>query len=232
MKTKRSDIVQSFEGLTTNEIISQAYQLFGEDIAVASSFSIEDQVVTDLALKAQPNASIVTLDTGRVFDEVYQCLEESVAFWGNHFQIYAPAAEELEILIRKQGINGFYTSVDNRKACCGVRKIAPLARALAGKKAWIVGLRESQSVTREGVGPIVWDEQFGLYKIMPLYNWSEHRTWEYVEAKGLPYVSLQKKGYPSIGCRPCTRVVQEGQDVRAGRWWWENPETKECGLHT
>lgn len=225
------EIIEQFEGLSTKEIVARTYKLFASDVVVASSFSIEDQVVTDLAIKAKPNAAIITLDTGRVFDEVYQCLEESVRFWGDNYKTFSPNAEELEALVKKQGVNGFYDSVESRKACCQVRKIEPLKRALTGKKAWLVGLRESQSVTREGVGPIVWDEQFGLYKIMPLYDWSEHKTWEYVEAKNLPYVSLQKKGFPSIGCRPCTRAVQEGQDIRSGRWWWENPETKECGLH-
>lgn len=235
---ERLDLVKaSFKGLSAKEIVAKTFELFAEDeVVIASSFSGEDQVITDFAAATtnsgnKGRAEVITLDTGRVFEQVHLCFEESARFWDVNYTALVPDSDELSALIKKQGTNGFYESVENRKACCQVRKIDSLKRALAGKKAWICGLREAQSMTREGVGPVVWDAQFGIFKILPLFNWSEKQVWDYVDEKGLPYVSLQKKGFPSIGCAPCTRAVAEGADVRSGRWWWENPETKECGLH-
>jgi phosphoadenosine phosphosulfate reductase len=137
----------------------------------------------------------------------------------------------VQALVRERGINGFYESIDNRKACCAVRKVEPLKRALAGRRAWVTGLRAQQAVSRAQLAPREHDAAFGIEKFNPLHDWSEQQVWEYVRARDLPYNALHDRNYPSIGCAPCTRAVAAGEDVRAGRWWWENPETKECGLH-
>ena len=134
-------------------------------------------------------------------------------------------------MVAEKGINLFYDSIENRKQCCGIRKLKPLARALNGLDVWITGLRRDQSVTRNEVKMVEWDELNGLVKINPLINWSEKDVWDYIHQHDIPYNPLHKKGFASIGCQPCTRALMEGEDVRAGRWWWENPDTKECGLH-
>jgi phosphoadenosine phosphosulfate reductase len=199
--------------------------------AFANSLGAEDMVLTDLIVKAKLPIEIFSLDTGRLPLETYDLMEALRKHYGLKLKIYFPQAEEVESFVRNHGINGFYDSVTLRKACCYARKVEPLKRALAGKRAWITGLRAQQAATRTGLPIREYDEGNGLEKFNPLTDWSEKEIWTYIKQNGVPYNALHDKFYPSIGCAPCTRAISPGEDVRAGRWWWENPETKECGLH-
>ena len=199
--------------------------------ALASSLSAEDMVLSDLVVKHAPGINIITLDTGRLPTETYNLLQQVRDLYGDVVKIFAPDTEKLQEFVQLNGPNAFYKSVDLRKSCCGVRKIEPLRRALAGKTAWITGLRREQSVTRVEMKIKEDDQMFGIPKFNPLLDWSEQEVWAYIRRFEVPFNELHEKGYPSIGCGPCTRAISNGEDVRAGRWWWENPETKECGLH-
>ena len=200
-------------------------------IALASSFGVEDQVLTDILIKLDPAVKIFTLDTGRLSEETYTVMDQTNRKYGINVQVYCPDRTSLEKLYQMQGINGFKESVENRKMCCQVRKMEPLGRALEGLDVWITGLRRAQSPTRETMQLIEWDESNKLIKLNPLIDWDEERVWDYIKTYKVPYNALHDQGYPSIGCAPCTRPIREGEDIRAGRWWWENPEHKECGLH-
>ncbi len=200
-------------------------------LALASSFSIEDMVLTDVILSHVPQIEIFTLDTGRLPGETYDLMQHVRERYGNVVRVYTPATASLENFVNEHGPNAFYHSVELRKRCCQIRKLEPLARALAGKAGWITGLRREQSVTRQGIEAREWDELHGIYKFNPLLDWSEQDVWAYIRRFEVPYNKLHDQGYPSIGCAPCTRAVSVGEDIRAGRWWWENPESKECGLH-
>ncbi|WIM06372.1 MAG: phosphoadenylyl-sulfate reductase [Candidatus Nitricoxidivorans perseverans] len=199
--------------------------------AFSSSLGAEDQVVTDLIFKAGIDIEIFSLDTGRLPPETYEALAETERHYGRRIAVYYPRHDLIEEYVRNHGINGFYDSIDNRKACCQARKVEPLRRALAGKKGWVTGLRAEQAATRGNLKPLVHDEAFDLVKVNPLADWSEREVWAYIRANGVPYNKLHDRNTPSIGCAPCTRAISSGEDVRAGRWWWESPETKECGLH-
>lgn len=215
------------------------FATFGSGLSFATSLGAEDQVllhlldstVTDLALPTYA-VEVFTLDTGRLPEETLTTLSDNRKRFRLPVRVYYPEAREVENLVAKQGINGFYDSLEARKACCGVRKVAPLRRALDGRSAWMTGLRRDQAVTRGGLERVEWDETHGLYKLSPLADWSLDRIWEVIRSEKLPYNALHDRGYPSIGCAPCTRAVKPGEDIRSGRWWWENPEHKECGLHT
>lgn len=200
-------------------------------IAFANSLSVEDMVLTDLIHRQQLPIEIFTLDTGRLPEETYQTLVAAVNHYQRPIQIYTPEHAALEAFVNSHGVNSFYDSVDNRKACCAVRKLDPLKRALRGKQAWMTGLRRAQSPTRAQVSLEAWDDHFQLTKFNPLLAWEEADVWAYVKAHQVPYNALHDRHFPSIGCAPCTRAIAVGEDIRAGRWWWENPETKECGLH-
>lgn len=197
----------------------------------ANSLGAEDMVLTDLILKKKLALEIFSLDTGRLPAETYELMAQTERHYGIHLNLYYPRHELVQAYVNGQGINGFYDSVEQRKGCCQARKIEPLKRALAGKKAWITGLRAEQSVTRSGLPEKEFDAANGLAKFNPLADWSEREVWSYIRSHGVPYNRLHDKHYPSIGCAPCTRAVAAGEDVRAGRWWWESPDTKECGLH-
>ncbi len=177
------------------------------------------------------NVRIFTLDTGRLFPETLDLIDKTRKRYDIKIDIYFPDAEQLETMVNNNGINLFYESIENRKACCNIRKIVPMKRALQGIKVWITGLRSEQSVTRKGLQVVEWDENFGLIKVNPLLNWSEERVWELIREHNIPYNILHDKGFPSIGCQPCTRAIEPGEDIRGGRWWWEQPDNKECGLH-
>jgi phosphoadenosine phosphosulfate reductase len=214
------------------EALQLSLERFGVSrIALASSFGAEDQVLTDMWLCANPAARIFTLDTGRMFQETYDTMQQSVERYQNSYEVYAPEAADIAALIAKDGPNLFYSSVENRKACCAVRKLKPLRKVLATVDAWICGLRRDQSVTRTEVELVSWDAEFSIYKICPLYDWSEAQVWDYIKKNNVPYNALHDRGFRSIGCAPCTRAVSPGEDIRGGRWWWESPEHKECGLH-
>ena len=220
-----------FKDASIEEVLNYFLNELRGKIACASSFGAEDQVLTDLIVKQDANAKIFTLDTGRLPYETYDVMDRTNLKYGIKVDVLFPEAADVEELYRTQGINGFYESVENRKTCCYVRKIAPLKRALAELDVWITGLRQAQSVTREEMRLVEFDEGNGLVKLNPLIAWSEEDVWAYIKAHNVPYNKLHDENFPSIGCAPCTRAVEPGQDVRAGRWWWENPEHKECGLH-
>lgn len=219
-------------GKSAEEIIRWVYENFSsQDVALASSLGAEDQVLTDILIKENPEGNIFTLDTGRLHQETLDVLQAVWEKYGKRIEILFPEREEVEKLVNEKGPNSFYESIDNRKECCRIRKIDPLKRKLGGLKLWITGLRKEQSVTRVELETIQWDETFQLLKVSPLAEWSEEDVWNYLKEKDVPYNKLHDRGFPSIGCEPCTRGIKEGEDVRAGRWWWEEPEHKECGLH-
>ncbi|MDN4052380.1 phosphoadenylyl-sulfate reductase [Massilia sp. YIM B02763] len=197
----------------------------------ASSLAAEDMVLTDLILKAGLPISIFSLETGRLHAETLAVLDKVKERYGHEIALYRPQPALVDEYVGKNGLNAFYDSVELRKGCCWVRKVEPLGRALAGKKAWITGQRRAQSSTRAELAVQEHDAAHGMEKFNPLADWSEEDVWNYIRAEGVPYNALHDRGYPSIGCEPCTRAIQPGEDVRAGRWWWENPESKECGLH-
>ena len=198
---------------------------------VASSLGAEDMILTDLVLRHKLPLEIFSLDTGRLPLETYELMDRLQKHYGLKLKVFYPQAETLQNYVQNQGINAFYTSVDSRKTCCAIRKVEPLQRALTGHKAWITGLRTEQSTTRTALPLSEFDSNNQLQKFNPLASWSEKEVWAYIKMNEVPYNALHDKFYPSIGCAPCTRPVSLGEDVRAGRWWWENPESKECGLH-
>lgn len=217
---------------STFEILTWAFDRFDcLEIAFATSFGAEDQVITDMLAQINRGARIFTLDTGLLPQETLEIWRHTQDRYGFTIEVIRPDPAALNRMLQEHGRELYYESVEKRKLCCHVRKIEPLRKRLAGLKAWICGLRREQSVTRRSVEKIEWDETFGLYKINPLADWTESQVWEYIREHGVPYNALHDRGYPSIGCAPCTRAVKPGEDVRAGRWWWENPEHKECGLH-
>ena len=213
------------------EILAYCIGHFGNSIALSSSLGLEDQVLTHMVAEINPNATIFTLDTGRLFPETYDLIDRTCSKYRIKIKVYFPNREDVEDMVNQKGINLFYHSVENRKECCRIRKLVPLKRAFSGLDAWVCGLRREQSVTRTNIKVVEWDEANGLIKINPLISWSEQEVWDYVNQHNVPVNPLHKKGFPSIGCQPCTRAIEPGEDIRAGRWWWENPETEECGLH-
>lgn len=235
IRSKMRDLMkfnQQLAGEKPGEVLLWALGHFGKDkIALASSLGAEDQVLTDMVLKISSAPTIFTLDTGRLPQETLDCLKETEQRYSFKYRIYTPDIAAVKKMVEEKGPDLFYESVENRKLCCHVRKVEPLGRALKGLKAWICGLRREQSVTRADLDVVEWDEANGLYKISPLIDWTEKQVWDYIRANGVPYNKLHDLGYPSIGCAPCTRAVKPGEDVRAGRWWWESPDKKECGLH-
>ena len=197
----------------------------------ANSLGAEDMVLTDLIVGDTAKIEIFSLDTGRLPLETYALIDEVKKHYGLKLRLYYPRHDLVEAYTRENGINAFYESVELRKGCCHARKVEPLQRALAGRKAWITGMRAQQSATREGLPIQAFDEGNGLEKFNPLSDWSEKEVWAYIKLNKVPYNALHDNFYPSIGCAPCTRAITPGEDVRSGRWWWESPESKECGLH-
>jgi phosphoadenosine phosphosulfate reductase len=200
-------------------------------VVFANSLGAEDMVLTDLIVGDKAKIEIFSLDTGRLPLETYALIDEVKKHYGLKLRLYYPRHDLVETYTRENGINAFYESVELRKACCHVRKVEPLQRALAGKKAWITGMRAQQSATREGLPIQAFDEGNGLEKFNPLSDWTEKEVWAYIKLNKVPYNALHDNFYPSIGCAPCTRAITPGEDVRSGRWWWETPDSKECGLH-
>lgn len=218
-------------GLSAEKIIELAFRHFGSRINFASSLGEEDQVITDMISRAAPGMEVFTLDTGRLFPETYELLAKTRKRYPMPFKIYYPDTAAVEKMVMERGINLFYESVENRKLCCRVRKVEPLKRALAHVDAWICGLRREQSVTRGGITVFEWDEANQKIKINPLVDWALADVHRYIKEYHVDVNPLHAKGFVSIGCAPCTRAIQPGEDIRAGRWWWEQPEQKECGLH-
>lgn len=199
--------------------------------ALASSFGAEDMVLTDLIARNALPISVFTLDTGRLPGETYALIDRVRDRYSLAIDVYYPDAGVLQHYVGAYGINAFYRSVELRQQCCAIRKTEPLSRALSGKAAWITGQRRSQSLTRNETAIAEFDAARGLHKFNPLAEWSNDEVWSYIREHDAPYNLLHDQGYPSIGCAPCTRPIQPGEDIRAGRWWWEQPEQKECGLH-
>jgi phosphoadenosine phosphosulfate reductase len=219
------------EPLPAQDVVRLACERFGRTVALSSSFGAEDMVLIDMLMRVDRKARIVTLDTGRLPQETYNVMDATRERYGAAIDVFFPQAEAVQSMVAEHGLNLFYHSVDFRKMCCGVRKMEPLKRALAGLDAWVTGLRREQSITRTEVHTIEWDESNQLIKVNPLAAWTLDDVWKYIRENNVPYNALHDRGYPSIGCMPCTRAVLPGEDQRAGRWWWEHPETKECGLH-
>ena len=224
--------LKSWDTKSAEEILRWALKEFHPQIALASSFGAEDVALIDLLVKINPKARVFTLDTGRLPQETYDVMDKIREKYKIQIETYFPDAAAVEKMVNQKGYNLFYHSIENRQKCCGVRKVEPLKRALKGLKAWITGLRREQSVTRTAVAKVeVDDTHGGIYKINPLADWTRQQVWDYVKKNGVPYNKLHDKGFLSIGCDPCTRAVKPGEDERAGRWWWERPDQKECGLH-
>ncbi|SDH73969.1 phosphoadenylyl-sulfate reductase [Janthinobacterium sp. YR213] len=197
----------------------------------ASSLAAEDMVLTDMILKAKLPIGIFSLETGRLHQETLAVLNKVKTRYDHDITLYRPQPEAVAAYVEQNGLNAFYNSVEMRRECCRIRKVEPLGRALAGNKAWVTGQRRAQSTTRAELHVQEDDAAHAMTKFNPLADWSEEDVWAYIRANDVPYNALHDQGYPSIGCEPCTRAVQPGEDVRAGRWWWENPDSKECGLH-
>jgi phosphoadenosine phosphosulfate reductase len=231
MKKKVQELNKKYKNVSTQNLLEHFLKEYKGRISFSSSFGAEDQVLTDIILKIDKNAEIFTLDTGRLPYETYDVMHRTNLKYKTKVAVYFPKDESVEKLYQEQGINGFYDSIQNRKQCCYIRKLEPLKRALKDVDIWITGLRAQQSVTREDMQLFEWDEGNNLIKLNPLILWSEKDIWDYIEKNDVPYNKLHDFGYPSIGCAPCTRAVEKGEDIRSGRWWWENPEHKECGLH-
>lgn len=226
-----AELIEQTRGLTPEALLALLAGRFGPRMALATSLGAEDQVLTDMLCKQASNPQVFTLDTGRLPPETYDTIDATNRRYGIRIEMLFPDREQVERMVREGGPNLFYDSVENRKRCCFVRKVEPLRRKLATLDAWITGLRREQAVTRAEVPPVQWDEGNGLIKVNPLADWTTEQVWDYIRRHDVPYNPLHDKGYPSIGCAPCTRAVAPGEDLRAGRWWWEQPEHKECGLH-
>jgi phosphoadenosine phosphosulfate reductase len=219
------------EGATPQEIIGFFGDEFGSRIAFASSLGAEDQVIAEMIAGIDPGMKIVTLDTGRLFQETYDLLDITRKKYGLNIEVCFPDPVDVEEMVNSHGINLFYDNTENRKLCCYVRKTEPLTRALQGIDAWICGLRREQSISRREIKTVEWDSIQKKIKVNPLISWTMDQVWEYIRERKIPYNTLHDKGFPSIGCLPCTRAVLPGEDIRAGRWWWESLGNKECGLH-
>ena len=224
------ELIQEIESSSPQEAIRRIAELFPGQVVFSSSLGQEDQVLTDMIFKNDLPVKIFTIDTGRLFNETYELLDKTSARYKKRIQVYFPEAAHVEKFVAEKGINSFYESVENRKGCCFVRKVEPLNRALVGAKVWITGLRAEQSDNRKDMPMIEWDENRQLYKLNPLINWTYDDMIDYIKKNNVPYNTLHDKGFISIGCAPCTRAIEHGEDARAGRWWWEASH-KECGLH-
>jgi phosphoadenosine phosphosulfate reductase len=202
-----------------------------KNVCYANSLGSESMVLTDLIWESVPEIDIFSIDTGRLYPETYDLIERLQRRYGRTLRIHYPQAAPLEDWVGANGINGFRDGVEQRRGCCAIRKVEPFQRAVAGHTAWVTGIRHDQSASRALAAPVEWDAQNGLHKVSPLLAWTEKEVWEYIRKKRLPYNTLHDSGFPSIGCAPCTRAVQPGDQERSGRWWWEREDSRECGLH-
>jgi phosphoadenosine phosphosulfate reductase len=235
MSVNLNDSILSLQDRITQLTIPEAIRLLVTEapggVTFSTSFSMEDQVITDFISLAQVPVSIFTLDTGRLFPETYSTWSRTLEHYGITIDPYYPEAEKIQEFVREYGPNSFYESVDRRKQCCYIRKVEPLKKALAGKAVWITGLRAEHSPNRSDMQLLEWDESNSVLKYNPLLHWSTAEVWQYINEFTIPYNPLHDRGFISIGCAPCTRAVKPGEDFRAGRWWWEDQTKKECGLH-
>jgi len=227
--------IKELKSLLNNKTIEDQLdtltEVFPGTVLFTTSFGIEDQVLTHMIFENKIRISIATLDTGRLFPETYKVFNETLKKYQKQIDVYFPAHEDIEKMVTGKGPYSFYYSKENRIECCRIRKVIPLNRALEGKDVWISGIRASQSDNRSNMDWLEYDEERKLFKFYPLYDWSFEKVKEFIKENKVPYNILHDKGFVSIGCEPCTRAIQPGEDFRAGRWWWENGGTKECGCH-
>jgi phosphoadenosine phosphosulfate reductase len=221
-----------FNKCSPEEVLSYFLDTYKGKIALSSSLGAEDQVLTNMVCTIDKTTRIFTLDTGRLFPETYELIDKTNQFFNVTIEVFFPDFKAVEQMLSAKGVNHFYQSIENRKQCCQIRKLDPLIRAFANLEIWICGLRREQSVTRYASKMIEWDANNSLIKLNPLIDWTEEQVWQYLKQHQIPFNPLHEKGFPSIGCQPCTRAVKPGEDIRAGRWWWEEPDHKECGLHS
>ncbi|MGI0066049.1 MAG: phosphoadenylyl-sulfate reductase [Nitrosotalea sp.] len=228
-----TQIQQLNESLKTpQDVLKWSLDNLHPRLAMASSFGAEDVVVIDMMMKINPKSRIFTLDTGRLNQETYDVMDEIRKKYNMSIEVMFPDQNEVEQMVRVNGLNLFYDSVGNRKLCCGIRKVHPLNRILSTLDGWITGLRADQTEVRSNANKLELDEQHnGIIKINPIIEWTWEQTWDYIKKNNIPYNKLHDKGFPSIGCEPCTRAIKSGEPLRAGRWWWESDSQKECGLH-
>ncbi len=222
---------ERMKDLSAQEVLKFFIEEFDGKIAFGSSLGVEDQVLTDMIAHIDKSTKIFTLDTGRLFPETYKTLQETNEKYGINIEVFFPKSKHVEHMVNEKGVNLFYKSVRNRKLCCNVRKLEPLKRAMLDVDVWVTGIRREQSITRILTEVVEYDANNDKIKINPLLDWTNDDLWKYIHENKVPYSSLHDKGFPSIGCEPCTRAIKDDEDVRAGRWWWETPEQKECGLH-
>ena len=222
--------IKKIESSSVTEGIRLVTEWFPLEVVFSSSLGQEDQVLTDIIFKNNLPVKIFTIDTGRLFNEAYELLDRTTARYKKPVHVYFPESKDVEQFVTLKGVNSFYESVDNRKECCHIRKVKPLNRALEGARVWITGLRSEQSLNRQAMSMIEWSDEKQLYKFNPLINWTYDQMVDYINKNNVPYNPLHDKGFISIGCAPCTRAIEPGEDARAGRWWWETSQ-KECGLH-
>lgn len=230
-----AEMAVRFDAAEPREVLEHFVRVLGRNpvrpLKLASSLGSEDQVLTHMLLRLDPDAHVFALDTGRLHQQTYDLMSRMMLRYHFHYEVYAPQAETVQEMVAEHGPNLFYASVDNRKRCCYVRKVEPLQRALANAGGWVTGLRRSQSAGRADTAVVHWDATHQLVKVNPLAHWSEQQVWDYLRSEEVPYNELHDRGFRSIGCEPCTRAITDGEDQRAGRWWWENDAAKECGLH-
>lgn len=231
MKNTIESLREATAGMDAMQVLSFMMARYPGQVALSSSLSYEDQCLTRMMVSVDRNARIFTLDTGRMFPETYELMDRTCQQYGIRIEVFFPDYEKVQEMVREHGINLFYDSIELRHKCCAIRKIEPLKRALSGVSVWVSGLRREQSPTRKDMQMIEWDESDGVIKLNPLIDWTQDEVKAYIKAHAIPYNKLHDKGFPSIGCQPCTRAVAPGESVRAGRWWWEDPDHRECGLH-
>jgi phosphoadenosine phosphosulfate reductase len=229
------DLIKEYNKILKDKAPGEVISFFASNypgkVSFSTSMGAEDQVLTDILSGVTPGIKIFTLDTGRLFQETYDLMHITEQKYGIRIHLFFPDPLQVEKMVNEKGVNLFYESVENRRFCCNIRKIESLKRALSGMDVWITGVRKEQSVTREDFKLVEWDESNRIIKVSPLIDWTESEVWDYLKTKKVPYNELHDEGYPSIGCQPCTRAVKPGAPLRSGRWWWELPENKECGLH-
>lgn len=227
-----STLNKEAEAVSLVSMLEKLSVQFPGKVIFTTSLGIEDQVITDMIFSNNLDIRVVTLDTGRLFEETYKVFNRTVDKYGKMIEVFFPKNESVEKMVTEKGPLSFYKSIDNRKECCNIRKVEPLKRALEGMECWVTGLRASQSDNRHDLNFFEWDNGFKLIKYNPLLHWSLEDCQKYVRENNVPYNVLHDRGFVSIGCAPCTRAIQPGEDFRAGRWWWEDNSKKECGLHT
>lgn len=231
-KPENMNTPPNIEGLSIVDALKKLCASYPGEVVFTTSFGYEDQVVSDIICSNNLPVEIATLDTGRLFEETYKVFNRTIEKYKIKIKTYHPSGEKVGKLLQEKGPFSFYESVENRKECCYIRKVEPLKKALTGKKVWVTGLRAEQSANRKTLDATQWDTGFEIIKYNPLHDWTLDQVKQQIKENNVPYNVLHDRGFVSIGCSPCTRAVQPGDDFRAGRWWWENNSKKECGLHT